>query len=909
MIKKILIVNFLVLFVLNTRAQEVQDIVIGGRLCCNLHEALHTISSEHDVVFEYDEELLSKMEYKSFAVNKPLFTFILEICRKYDLNYKMNLGSNVVKIIAHPKAIEDVENQQEPYVKPVKAYFGPPKSFNLTISGRVVDFSTGEALPFVSIVAKNANIGTTSNVDGFFTLFDVPSDTTTIQLSYMGYQGTEVFLSPNVNTEQLFVEMASQSVGLNELVVTATREDVLQVNREQTSVIKMSPQQLSSLPNLGEKDILRSFQLMPGISAANENSSGLYVRGGTPDQVLVLYDGFTVYNVEHLFGFFSAFNSNSIKDVQLYKGGFDAQYGGRLSSVLDIVGKEGNQNEFNATADVSLMSVNGMVEFPLGKKTSVLLAGRRSWRSPIYNKIFDQFVDENEGGDVAGGMGRPGGNGMTTEQETISYFYDLNGKVTYRPSDKDVVALSVYNGKDDLDNSVSPSSSTGGGFGGGFDMDMETTDITKWGNTGASLKWSRQHNAQLYSNALLSYSNYYSNRNRATEGNFMREEGSATTFSDNMMEDNNLIDITGKIDFEYQLSQNQKWGFGVQMTYNDIDYSYLQNDTISVIDRSSQGEIYAAYLEDRISFSDNKLIVTPGLRYSYFTGTDKSYFEPRLNAVYNLTDKLRFKGATGQYYQFAKRVIREDISEGSRDFWVLSDNENLPVSSSLQFIAGAAYETSNYLFDVEGFYKILDNVTEYSLRIDAGRRDIGYEENFFTGTGLAKGVDFLVQKTQGVVTGWVGYTLSQVTNRIEEFGDYDFYASHDVTHEFKSVLSYRWRSWDFGATWIYASGKPYTSPEGGYELTLLDGSTADYINVSVKNGNRLPDYHRFDLSASYNFKLGQSSPATLSFSAFNVYNRANVWYKEYEIVDNEVIETPVYYLGFTPNVSLSIKLK
>lgn len=200
-------------------------------------------------------------------------------------------------------------------------------------------------------------------------------------------------------------------------------------------------------------------------------------------------------------------------------------------------------------------------------------------------------------------------------------------------------------------------------------------------------------------------------------------------------------------------------------------------------------------------------------------------------------------------------------------------------------------------------------MTEYSLRLESSRGGINYNENFFTGTGIAKGVDFLAQKKYGKLSGWIGYTISQVTSNIPEFGDYDFYASNDVTHEFKSVLMYKWRNWDIGATWIYATGRPYTAPEGGYELTLLDGTTADYINVSVKNGNRLPDYHRLDFSATLNFKLGGKSPASLEFSLFNVYNRANVWYKEYEIIENEVVETPVYYLGLTPNISFSVKLK
>ena len=231
-----------------------------------------------------------------------------------------------------------------------------------------------------------------------------------------------------------------------------------------------------------------------------------------------------------------------------------------------------------------------------------------------------------------------------------------------------------------------------------------------------------------------------------------------------------------------------------------------------------------------------------------------------------------------------------------------------PVSSSIQYVAGLSYETPNYLFDVEAFYKDLDNVTEFSLRIEQDRGSINYTENFFTGTGIAKGVEFLAQKKYGQFTGWISYTLSRTTSNIEAFGDYDFYAAQDVTHEYKQVLTYKWRNWDFGATWIYATGRPYTAAEGGYSLTLLDGTTADYVNVSAKNGARFPDYHRLDVAATYNFRAGDRSTGSLGLSLFNAYNRGNVWYYEYEIVDNEVLETPVYLLGITPKLTFTLNL-
>jgi len=888
----------LILASFSGQSQNLSSIKLNDFFCCDLHSALNKIASENNVKFNYDVDAFKKIEFTDYLTNKPLDLFLQQVCREHELKYYIGQDS-VVNIISKWQDLD-----QQPLQK-TKTYNGPPSKSNITINGRVIDIYSHESLPFVLVTAKNVNNGTSSNVDGYFTMLAVPSDTSTIIFSYIGYQSKEIFLSPTMDLNNITVELEPEDLNIEEVKVIREKQEILNVNSTQASVIKMSPIKLNSLPNLGEKDILRSFQLMPGISAANESSSGLYVRGGTPDQVLVLYDGFTVYNVEHMFGFFSAFNSNAIKDVQLYKGGFDTKFGGRLSSVVEITGKEGNQKQFNAAADFSMMSVNGFVEFPIGKKISAIFSARRSWEGPLYNKIFDQFTDENEM-PVMGGMGRFGGG---TTQETKSYFYDLNGKITFKPTKNDIIALSIYNGKDNLDNSISipapPSFSSND-----LSFDMENVDLTNWGNTGMSLKWSKQASKRLYINTLLSYSNYFSVRERSSSGSFGRIDGTSGEVANNILEDNNLNDYSFKSDFEYQLIKNNLLRFGIQATYNDIDYTYTQNDTTTVIDRSTEGETYSAYLQDHIYMLKEKLTLTPGLRYNYFTPTSKSYYEPRFNFMYSITDVFSLKGAAGKYYQFAKRVVREDITEGSRDFWVLSDDDKLPVSSSIQYVLGCSFNFDLYLIDIEGFYKDLTNITEYSLRIEPNRESgvLDYSEYFYTGTGVAQGIDFLFQKKLGKFKGWIAYTLSQVSYNIPEFGDYDFYASHDVTHEFKVVATYKWRKWDFGATWIYATGRPYTAPEGGYQLTLLDGTTADYINVSVKNGNRLPDYHRLDLSATYNFQFG-FSPASLSFSLFNVYNRSNVWYNEYEIVDNEVIEVPVYYLGITPNVTLSVRLK
>ena len=791
------------------------------------------------------------------------------------------------------------------------------KKSNFLLEGRIRDEATGEPIPFANVSIAGTKSGTSSNVDGHFTLVNVPSDTCTLIISNIGYQTYYLLLTLQTKIDQLVIHLSASSKQLDEVVVTGEYEETFQSNQK-ISMIKMTPANLGALPSIGERDILRAFQLMPGISAANENSAGLYVRGGTPDQSLILYDGFTVYHVDHLFGFFSAFNPNAVKDVQLYKGGFESKFGGRLASVAEVTGKEGNQKNFNIGGDISLLSANLFTEFPIGSTLSFLFAARRSWKSPLYKKIFDQLNsdDSNEpqlGGGNTIGTPPPGGGGpppsQFSNQSTVaSFFYDLNGKITFKPTQRDVIALSFYNGTDKMDNSNS--NNFGAPRGGSVSVSSDVNDLTKWGNTGVSLKWSRQWAPTFYSNTLVSQSNYFSLRDRSSSR--VNSNGELEGRS-GLVEDNDLRDISVKSDFEWKHSQNYETAFGVNITQNEINYTFSQNDTSMIIDRNTEGIVYSGYVQQKIYFSDSKWMILPGVRYNYYDITGKSYFEPRLSVNYKVNSKILIKAATGRYYQFAKRVIREDILEGSRDFWTLADDDKLPVASALHFIAGASYESGNYLVDVEAYYKELSGLSEYSLRFaptSFGRPgSFSYEESFFQGSGDTKGIDFLLQRKFGNLTGWVGYTLSETLYNFPVYSPEPYRAPQDVTHEFKFASVYKIKRWDFSLTWIYATGRPYTAPTGGYQVTLLDGSTEKYVTVSSKNSLSLPDYHRLDAAVRYNWKGKKGGENSFSFSVFNIYNRTNVWYKTFEISDDQLAETDVTFLGITPNITLSIKLR
>jgi hypothetical protein len=808
-----------------------------------------------------------------------------------------------------------------------------------TIKG-IVQSEDGTKLPGVTVYIEGTTISTVTNVYGGYSLSGIREGEVTVIAFLQGFLENKAI----VMVEKGKTKMLNFTMKMAQLVeeITVTAEVPLLTVQDKISMLTLTPSQISKLPSLGEKDIFRAFQLLPGISGSNEASSGLYVRGGTPDQNLIMYDGFTIYHVDHLFGYFSTFNPEAVDYASLSKGGFESKYGGRLSSVMELKGKIGNEERISVGAGLSMLSFNSFVEIPFLNSGSVLIAGRRSFQSPLYQNILDMFsgssLTPRAQSRPDGGMFGGGGGFAQFETQPKSYFYDLNAKLAYKLSSRDSVYLSYYKGKDDLDNSRNlemPSFLLERLAERGIEIDssnIDISDLTKWGNTGISTNWSREWNDAYLSSFTIAYSNYFNNRDRASQTNFFRnpdsdtvESSESNTSERGTNEDNYIKDITLRFDNEINIGTDNKLEFGAQITNNNIKYAYASNnptptrwatdtdddedddDSItleSVLNRENEGKQYSFYLQDRWTLL-NKLTVVPGIRATYYNQTEDMYYEPRLSLNFKTTDRIKLKAAWGKYYQFTNRVSREDIMQGNRDFWILSDDVIVPVASAIHYIAGTSYETEDFLLDIETYYKELSGLSEFSLRFSPALDDIAYEDYFFEGTGIAKGVEFLIQKKYGNYTGWASYTLGQIKYDFPDYGEEPFPASHDQTHEFKLVNIYRYNNWTFSGTWIYATGKPYTEPIGVEEVKLFNDFTVSQVVAGDKNAARLPNYHRLDLSASYDFKLGNSK-SSVGLSIFNAYNRKNVWYREFDVVEDELIVNDIQYMGFTVNLFFSI---
>ncbi|MCH7733520.1 MAG: TonB-dependent receptor [Candidatus Marinimicrobia bacterium] len=797
---------------------------------------------------------------------------------------------------------------------------GDPPSETNDIQGYVKDKTTRETLPYANIWLIGTDRGTSSNTDGYFVIVNAPVGVCSLQVSYIGYETQVIEVINDPSSEQsLVIEINPKLIGMDQVDVVGEAYDIFK-SSDNVSQMTLSPRQLQFLPSLGEVDIFRSLQLLPGISGVGDGKTGLYVRGGTPDQNMVILDGMIVYHVDHFFGMFSVFNADAIKDVQVYKGGFPAKYGGRLSSVVELTGKRGGdirQMSFGA----NLLSANFSYETPLwNDRGSWLISARRSFtdilQSPLYNSMYE-FVtgEESTTGTTMPGQGG-GMRGGAFQQEIIPsfFFYDLNSKLSLNPTSRDFLSLSFYSGRDYLDKSRELNLE-GRGFTTSNGSEFQTRNdenVTDWGNLGASFKWGHQWSSRGFTNLLISSSSYTSNYERELSVGGANVAGVDTStgavrglggFAQD--EFNTVNDQTFRLDNQWQFNDNHKLEFGTSISNIGTDYTATILDTISILDIYSKSLSTAVYVQDQWKPS-SLFDLTFGLRSTYYDQTGKIYNAPRLSFGVNFSKNLRLKGAWGHYYQFINNITNENVLQGSKDFWLSSDNNLLP-GFSQHFILGLSYDYPTYLFEVEGYYKSLENLLEFSRRFQ-DRAD--YMNYFFLGSGIAKGVEFLAQKKFGSLTGWVNYTLSQVEHTFPNLNDGQLFpANHDRRHEFKAVGTYKWGPWSLSSTFVYSTGNPYTAPESQYFLEMLDGESLSYIHVGEKNAYRLPDYQRLDFSVLRTFLQYSDFSWDIGFSIYNVLNHSNVSYRDYDLDVVPIIVSDIKMLGFTPTLFIKANLK
>ncbi len=748
------------------------------------------------------------------------------------------------------------------------------------ISGFIKDAANGEALIGATVYIKELGSGTVSNVYGFYSL-SLAVGTYTIEYSFIGYQKVEKQVVVK-DRQTINIELNSNSEVLSEVVINGQRSNENIVNQQMSS-ISLNAETMKRIPAfMGEVDVLKTMQLLPGVQTAAEGFSGFSVRGGLADHNLILLDEATVYNASHLMGFFSVFNSDAIKDMTIYKGDIPAQYGGRLASLLDIRMKEGNMKNFQATGGIGTISSRLTLEGPVIKdKASFLVSGRRTYADMFLALSSDSLLNDNQ-----------------------LYFYDLNMKGNYIIDQNNRLFLSGYFGRDIF------------AFRDFFNME--------WGNATYTLRWNRLISDRLFANYSFIYSNYAYNMNLNTGGmsNFRWESG--------------IEDYGVKADYNYYLNPNNTIRFGIQGIYHNIDPGHIiPNTGEEAIKMDNNKAIeYAVYLANDHKLSD-RFSAQYGLRFSFAHnlggGTvfkyDENYnvidstkykrgafynlmpgLEPRLGATYLLRDDMSLKASYSRTYQYMQLASNSNAGMPTDVWFTASPNINPQYAD--QVAAGVFKNILNDRIELsaEVYYKDMKNQIDFKDNANIFFND-KLEAEIRTGVAKAYGVEFLVRKQRGQFTGWIAYTLSRSQRKIDEINNGNWYnTSTDKPHNLTLVANYEIsKRLSIGANWVYTTGAPTTLPTGRWEYAGVIAPS-----YSERNGYRLPDYHRLDLSVNYRFNKNDNARFhnELNISCYNVYNRKNPFTIYFEPESRESHKMQAYALsmfGIVPAITWNFK--
>lgn len=756
---------------------------------------------------------------------------------------------------------------------------------NATVSGTITDSRTGETLIGATVVDTRSGKGTVTNVFGHYSL-TLKRDSVSLKVSYVGYE-PQFFTFRLEKNRDLSAALAA-SVTLDEVTITAER--VGDVKSSQMSANVMTVEKIKSVPVMfGEADLIKALQLMPGVQSGSEGNSGMYVRGGGPDENLFLLDGVPLYNVTHMGGFFSAFNTDAVKNVTLYKGSFPARFGGRLSAVLDVTQNNGNDRELHGNFSVGLISAKFNLEGPLVKeRTTFSLSFRRTYAElfiiPAIMWLNDMTSEETQGPTVA----------QNAKFDAGYWFYDLNAKVTHKFNDKSRLYASFFAGDDKIHGKVHTVTS--------LDEDINLGFANKWGNLVGALRWNYELTPRLFLNLAANYTQYYNNIVGSVEKMATPNDANTSTIEGDY--NSGIKEATLRADFDLTPNPEHLVKFGAAATRHwftpevasaSINYfdSIQMNKPLHVDSSIFSGTVpaneFALYGEDDWSITET-VKLNYGLHLSAFSVSGKLYksIQPRLSGRVMLSDDLSVKLGYARMTQYVHLLSTTSVTLPT-DLWVPVTEKVEPMTSD-QVAAGVSYSRSGIAdFSIEAYYKKMDNLIEYKDGATFFGSSEHWENLVYSGRGWSYGVEFLIQREFGDLTGWIGYTWSRSMRQFDRPGQVinggePFPAKYDRRHDLSIVLNYRLSDRvDISATWVFSTGNAASLAMQTYPVAAEDPDDYDEdavrptgsVNViEGRNNYRMPNYHRLDLGANFHRKFKRAR-RTISVSIYNVYNRQN----------------------------------
>ncbi len=746
-----------------------------------------------------------------------------------------------------------------------------------TLSGTITDASTGESLIGTSITVKELpGTGVTSNAYGYFSL-TLPDGKYNFVISYLGYETITQLVNLNENKMMNF-KLKPNSQQLSDVEIIAQRKNH-NITSNEMGMEKLKVKEIAKIPVLfGEADILKTLKLTPGIKSAGEGSGGMFVRGGNNSQNLILLDEATVYNADHLLGFFSTFNSDAIKDIQMFKGTAPAEYGGRISSVLDIKMNDGNNQNYHVGGGIGLISSRLNVEGPIVKdKSSFLVTARRTYADLFLKLSSDDLINNNQ-----------------------LYFYDLNAKVNYIINDKNRLYLSGYFGRDVFE--------------------FQDRFGINWGNKTGTLRWNHIWNEKIFSNTSLIYSDYDYKVS-------IQDAGFSLT---SVIKNWNL-----KHEFQYFMNSKNTFTFGINSVYHTIIPGQLETTDDAEILPVKLQEKYAVdngvYLSNvwkpfynlNINYGIRMSVYHqfgPGDFYTYENGEVidtttfkkaeivKTYFniEPRLNIAYILNDRNSVKISYTRNTQNL-HLVSNSTSAMPTDIWLSSSNNVKPeIGDQVSLGYFTNFSKDNYQLSGEVYYRWMHNQLDLKNGADINAND-KIEGELLFGEGRAYGLELLLKKKQGKLTGWIGYTFSRTERLIDGINNNNWYpAKQDITHDFSVVGIYDFnKKWSVSASWVYNTGNAVTFPSGKY---IVNDNVQYYY--TERNGYRMPDYHRLDIGATWTLKKTKKYESSLNFSVYNAYGHKNPFSIDFEQDENDPDKTNAvmtYLFTYVPSITYNFK--
>ena len=759
------------------------------------------------------------------------------------------------------------------------------------LCGYVKDKQTLQPLSFASVLIKNSTRGIHTNGNGWFELGGL-KELDTLEISYIGYQSKSIcFISGHEN------DCPSYWLKVNELSIPEVEvKEYLTDGISQTpkgNSIVIDPQRLSLLPGAVEPDIMTAIQMLPGIFSPNETASGLHIRGGTPDQNLVLWDGIPVYHTGHFFGMISAFNPYVVEEFQVYRSGMGSEFGGRVSGVIDIQSKDIRPKKINIGLGLNMTHWHINAEFPLWKNAAFYISLRRSftdsWASPTFLRYAEKVFQGTklEEGDFSN---------PETEASDKFYFADMNWKWIWN-SGKNKFRISMFAGENNLDYTNEL-----------LQFNALSNDLLKLTNVGFNLFWQRAWNPKFSTTVSLTNSQFEYDYSLSVKANNPME-----SLLGKFSSKNNVEDIGLNFTSEWLPKNNHKVKFGYQVTDNQIDLNFKREGllTESAVDSTIfNNKLHTLFGEYQLSIA-NTLDVSLGLRYQRQTIINNDYFEPRLSLNAHINDHLKLKMSSSKQFQFVSQLVVLDINDIglNNEIWIASDNVAIPVIESNQWSGGILFTKNDWTIDLEGYVKELAGIT--TLSNSFGNIP---DQPFSKGNARIRGVDVLIKKRLKNYRSWLSYTLSKAVYEFPNINPSPFPALHDQRHAFQWVHIVSKKPWEFSVGWQYRTGLPFTNAESVDFYLNANQESIPFLVYEEQHNSRLVPYHRLDASVLYHFEKHGKFKGFAGISFLNFYNHKNVLEKRF-LLDQpdpsngeyDILELTTVGLKFTPNIVFRIE--